>query len=126
MIRCKVVAGKAKYTENEREFPFSPDELCKMINEDDPMPELNDTFYDPLPPLGRKNYGYVETSSKKLATKPWATAYDWQSLLTNERNVKCFLFVLFIGLTGKSSCLINFWRNSANFDQKKNHFYHFQ
>ena len=117
MIHRKV---RARKDNSDKKFPYTPEELSAMIENDGPIPELYNAIFATIRPFTKTNeHGYAETSSQRLATKIWATAYDWENLLTNKNNVKQIITGSLVHrLTGRKDVvkLLNQTNNSITYD----------
>ena len=92
--------------EKEIEWPYSPEELVRMLDKG-PLPELYNAIYYTVNGNFKLNkYGYAETPSSNLATKLWAMACDWENLLSKEKSAKQLITGLTVHrLTGRKDVI---------------------
>ena len=78
----KLVKQKVQPRSSEKRWPLTPEELLEELTRGPPQ-VLYNTIYSTLEHTCKKNsYGYFITDSQLKATKVWALASDWESLIT--------------------------------------------
>ena len=106
LVKRRMNERRSENTSDEK-FPYRPDRVSEMI-EEGPLPEL----YNVLCATKYKDFkinqhGYAETKSHIDATKIWALASDWESLITGEKNAKQIITGSVIGrLTGRKDVIL--------------------
>ena len=79
------------------------------------MPDLYNVIYLTIKDTRSLNgHGYAVTTSKNLASKIWSTAYDWEALITGQKNPKQVLM-------GMTIHRITASKEVANYLHRANH-----
>ena len=83
-----MVRRKMELTKKASDFPYTHEGLIENLNQG-PLPDLYNVIYLTIKDTCSLNeHGYAVTTSKNLASKIWSTAYDWEALITGQKNPK--------------------------------------